>query len=185
MASLHVIYYQLHHCFQQVKVSFHTYPLILMHDRTSRMLLLSLTCLNRPTDVTITQTIFAVCFTPGSFPHLGRSLHASPGVSSRYSSATSFQLTVFSHYRYNTMSKFEFFSKDPSQLEQAFSSLWGHLDLCPILDQFHLASISLSELSLLTSLRLGETLKSFAAMSPIYLFPLTKMLHQIECMALP
>ena len=43
--------------------------------------LVSLTCLNRATDVTITQTIFAVCFTSGSFPHLARSLDALPGIS--------------------------------------------------------------------------------------------------------
>ena len=131
-----------------------------MHDRTPRTLLLSLTCLNGPTDVTITQTIFMVCFTSRSFPHLGIPLDASPGVSPGYSSATSFWLTIFSHYRYDPMSKFEFFSKDPSWLEEAFLSLWGHLDLCPILDQFHLASISLSELSSLTSLRAwGDTEK--------------------------
>ena len=42
-----------------------------MHDRIPRTLSLSLTCLNRPTDTTIAQTIFAVQFISGSFPHLG------------------------------------------------------------------------------------------------------------------
>ena len=58
------------------------------------------------------------------------------------------------------MSKFQFFFKDPSQLEEAFTSIWGHLDICPLLKPFHLASISHSELSLLTSLRAwGDTEK--------------------------
>ena len=58
------------------------------------------------------------------------------------------------------MSKFEFFSKDPSQLEESFIYIWGHLDICPILNQFHLASMSHSELSSLTSLRYwGDTEK--------------------------
>ena len=56
------------------------------------------------------------------------------------------------------MSKFEFFSKDPSWLQEAFTSLWGHLDICPLLNQFHLASILHSELSSLTSLKAwGDT----------------------------
>ena len=128
-----------------------------MHDRTPRT---SLTCLNRPTDITVMQAIFAVHFTSGSFPHLGRPLDTSSGISYRYSSATSICLTISSHYRYNPMSDFEFFLKDPGQWGEAHTSIWGHLDLCPILVQFHLASITHSELSLLTSLRAwGETEK--------------------------
>ena len=131
-----------------------------MHDRTPRTLSLLLTYLNRPTDVTITQTIFAVHFTSMSFPHLGRPLDSSSGISPRYSSATTFRLTAFSHYRYNPMGKFDFFSKDPSWLEETFTSIWGHLDICPLLNQFHLASISHSELYSLTSLRAwGDTEK--------------------------
>ena len=51
------------------------------------------------------------------------------------------------------MSNFEFFSKDPSQWGKTFASIWGHLDICPLLNQFHLASITYPELSSLTSLR--------------------------------
>ena len=157
----HMIYYPQHHCFQLIKVSFHTYPFILIHDRTPRTLFV-ITDMSKQTHRCnyYSNNLHAVCFTSRSFPHLGRPLDASPGVSPRYSSATSFQLTVFSHYRYNLMSKFDFFSKDPSQLEEAFTSLWGHLDICPLLNQFHLASILHSELSLLTSLRAwGDTEK--------------------------
>ena len=87
--STHDLLSTTHH-FQQIKLSFHTYSFILMHDRPPRSHLLSLTYLNRPTDITITQTIFTVCFTSRSFPHLGRPLDASSGISLRYSSATSF-----------------------------------------------------------------------------------------------
>ena len=60
---------------------------------------------------------------------------------------------VSSHYRYNQMSDFEFFSKDPSQWGDTYASIWGCLDICPPLDKFHLASITYPELSSLTSLR--------------------------------
>ena len=58
-------------CIYVIKVSLYTYPFIFMHDRTPRTLSSSLTCLNLPTDKTITQTIYVVQFTSGSFPHLG------------------------------------------------------------------------------------------------------------------
>ena len=51
------------------------------------------------------------------------------------------------------MSNFEFFSKDPGWWEETFTSIWGHLDICPLLNQFQLASITHLELSSLTSLR--------------------------------
>ena len=51
------------------------------------------------------------------------------------------------------MSDFEFFSKDSSQWGETFALIWGHLDICPLLNQFHLASITYLELSSLTSLR--------------------------------
>ena len=51
------------------------------------------------------------------------------------------------------MSDYEFFSKDPRQWEEAFQLLWGHHDICPLLDQFHVASITQSELSSLSSLK--------------------------------
>ena len=89
----------------------------------------------------------------GHFPTWERPLDASSGISPRYSSATSSQLTISSHYRYKPMSNFEFFSKDPSQWGKTFASIWGHLDICPLLNQFHLASITYPELSSLTSLR--------------------------------
>ena len=52
-----------------------------------------------------------------------------------------------------SMSDYSFFSKDPSWWRDAFQLLWGHHDICPILEQFHVTSISQSELSSLTSLK--------------------------------
>ena len=51
------------------------------------------------------------------------------------------------------MSNYEFFSQDPSWWGEAFQSLWGYLDICPSLNQFHVTSITHSELSCLTSLK--------------------------------
>ena len=51
------------------------------------------------------------------------------------------------------MSDYAFFSKCSSQWGEAFLSLWGHLDICPLLCQFHVTSIIQSELSSLTSLK--------------------------------
>ena len=65
------VYNWQYQCFQPIKVSFCTYPFISIHDRTPRILLLSLTCLIMPTDKIITQTIFTVLFTSGSLSHLG------------------------------------------------------------------------------------------------------------------
>ena len=65
-------YTQQYCCFQPIKVNFYNYPLISIHDRMPRILLLSLTCLNMPTDKIVTQTNFTVQFTLGSLSLLGR-----------------------------------------------------------------------------------------------------------------
>ena len=61
------------------------------------------------------------------------------------------------------MSDFKFFSKDSSQWGKTFASIWGHLDICPLLNQFHLASITYSELSSLTSLRAWGDVEKFCS----------------------
>ena len=83
------------------------------------------------------------------------------------------------------MSDFEFFSKDPSWWGKTFASIWGHLDICPLLNQFHLASITYPELSSLTSLRAWGMQKNSIATSPTYLFPLKMTWCQTGCMAFP
>ena len=51
------------------------------------------------------------------------------------------------------MSKYTFFSKDPAWLGDAFQSLWGHHNICPILAHVHTTSITQSKLTFLTSLK--------------------------------
>ena len=51
------------------------------------------------------------------------------------------------------MSNYTFFSNDPSWWGEAFQLLWGHHDICPILEWFHVTFITQSELSSLTSLK--------------------------------
>ena len=51
------------------------------------------------------------------------------------------------------MSNYDFFSKSPSQWGEAFQLLWGCHDICLLLDQFDVTSITQSELSSLTSLK--------------------------------
>ena len=55
-------------------VSFYTYLIISINDRTTRTLLLLLTCLNMLIDKAITQTIFMILFTSRSLSHLGETL---------------------------------------------------------------------------------------------------------------
>ena len=122
-----------------------------MHDRTPSTLSLLLTCPNMPADKILTQTIFNLH--PGHFLTWERPLDTSSGVSPRYLSATNSQLTTSPHYRHSAMSNYDFFFKDPSQWQETFQSLWGHLDICSVLHQFHITSITYLELSSLTSLK--------------------------------
>ena len=59
------------------------------------------------------------------------------------------------------MSNHAFFSKDPSQWEEAYQSLCGHHDICMTLERFRVASITQSELSSLTSLKAWGNLEKF------------------------
>ena len=110
---------------------------------------------------------------PGHFLTWERPLDTLSDISPRYSSATGSQLTISSHYRHNVISDYEFFSKDSSQWWEAFQSLWGHLDIWLILNQFHVTSITYLELSSLTSLRVwGDAEKFCSGIS--YLLVLTE-----------
>ena len=51
------------------------------------------------------------------------------------------------------MADYVFFSQGSGQWGKDVLSLWGCLDICPLLHQFHVTSISQSELSSLTSLK--------------------------------
>ena len=72
------------------------------------------------------------------------------------------------------MGKFEFFSKDPGQWRKTYASLWGCSDICPSLDELHLASMTYPGLSSLITLRAwGDAEKSCNDMA--YLLVLLKM----------
>ena len=51
------------------------------------------------------------------------------------------------------MSEYTFFSKDPAWWGEAFQSIWGCHDICPLLRSFHSTSITQLELSSLTILK--------------------------------
>ena len=51
------------------------------------------------------------------------------------------------------MSDYTFFSKDPGCWGESYQSLWGCHDICPLLQQFHIAQVTQSELTSLTSLK--------------------------------
>ena len=71
------------------------------------------------------------------------------------------------------MSDNEFFSKNPSWWGEAFQSLWGHLDICLLLNQFHVASITHLELSSPTSLKAWGDAEKFCS-DVAFLLVLTK-----------
>ena len=74
------------------------------------------------------------------------------------------------------MSDYDFFSKGPSWWREAFQLLWGCHDICPLLDQFCVTSITQSELSSLTSLKAWSDPEKFWS-DVTFLLVLTK-----ECM---
>ena len=115
--------------------------------------LLSLTRLIMPIDKVITQTISVVLFTSGSLSRLGETLRCLIWCLPRYSSATYFQLTTSSSYRYNMMTNYTFFLLGSDRWGKDLASLWGCLNICPSLQQFHITSITQSELSSLTGLK--------------------------------
>ena len=59
------------------------------------------------------------------------------------------------------MSEYTLFSKDPAQWGEAFQSIWGCHDICPLLRSFHAASITQLELCSLTSLRAWDDPEKF------------------------
>ena len=68
-----------------------------------------------------------------------------------------------------SMSDYAFFSKDPSWWGEAFQLLLGHHNICPILEQFHVTSITQSELSSLTSLKAWGDPEKFRSGIPLCL----------------
>ena len=61
------------------------------------------------------------------------------------------------------MCNYTFFSKDPSQWDEAYQSLWGCHDICSILEQFHIAQVTQPEFSSLTHLLVWGDPKRFCS----------------------
>ena len=51
------------------------------------------------------------------------------------------------------MSDYTFFSKDPGHWGKSYQSLWGHHDIYLLLQQFHIAQVTQSDLTSLTHLK--------------------------------
>ena len=51
------------------------------------------------------------------------------------------------------MSDYTFFSKDPGHWGESYQSLWGHHNICLLLEQFHITHVTQSELASLTCLK--------------------------------
>ena len=101
-----------------------------------------------------TQTIFIILFTSRSLLTWGKPLDASSGIYPRYLSTIYSQLTVsLFFYRHPIMRDYTFFSQGLDRLGKEMALPWGSLTICPPLQQFHIPSITLAELSSHTSLK--------------------------------
>ena len=125
--------------------------------------MLSLTRLIMPIDKVITQTIFVVLFTSGSLSHLGETLRCLiwhlPQVFVCYLLSINY-IPLF--YRYYMMTDYAFFLQGSDTWGKDLALLWGHLNICPSLQQFHISSITQSELSSLTGLMAWEDKEKFS-----------------------
>ena len=124
--------------------------------------MLSLTHLIMPIDKVITQTIFVVLFTSRSLSYLGETLwcliQCLPQVLICYLLSNNY---IPPFYRYYMMMDYAFFSQGSDRWRKDLTLLWGHLNICPSLQQFHISSITQSELSSLTSLMAWEDKEKF------------------------
>ena len=113
-----------------------------------------LTRLIMPIDNIITQTIFMVLFISGSLLTWGKPLDTLSGISPQVFICylLSINYTPF-FYRHHMMTDYVFFSQGLDRWGKDYAPLWGHLTICPPLQQFHISSITQSELSSLTSLK--------------------------------
>ena len=115
-----------------------------------------------PIDNIITQTIFLVLFTSESLSHLGETLRYLvqhlPQVFVCYLLSINY---IPLSCRYHMMTDYAFFSQGADRWGKDLSLLWGMPHHLPPLQEFHISSITQSELSFLTSLKAwGDKQKS-------------------------
>ena len=103
-----------------------------------------------------------VLFTSRSLLTWERPLDASSSVFPRYLSATYSQLiTSPLFYRYYMMTDYAFFLQGSDRWGNDLALLWGHLNICPSLQQFHIPSVTQSDLSFLTGLKAWRDKEKF------------------------
>ena len=51
------------------------------------------------------------------------------------------------------MSDYTFFLKDPGHWGKSYQFLWGHHNICPLLQPFHVTQVTQSELTSITHLK--------------------------------
>ena len=90
-------------------------------------------------------------------------MDTSSHISPQYSSATSSQLTYPLITGIMQNEQLQILLQRPQPVGEAFQSLWGCLDICPLLNQFHVASITHLELSSLTSLKAWGDVEKFGS----------------------
>ena len=116
--------------------------------------MLSLTCLIMPIDKVITQTIFLVLFTSGSLLTWDRPLDALSGISPQIFICYLLSINYIPlFYRYYMMTDYASFCKVLTGGGRTLPCYGEHLNICPSLQQFHISSITQSELSSLTGLK--------------------------------
>ena len=59
------------------------------------------------------------------------------------------------------MSDYTFFSKNPGHWGKSYQSLWGHHDICPLLQQFNITQVTQLELTSLTHLKVWGDAERF------------------------
>ena len=159
MTTIHDIHLE-YSPYLPIKVSFYTCSFVFMYDRMLRTILWSWTCLHTLTDRIITLTIFAAQFTSGLFPCLGKT----PGHHIQHLPQVFIchwlSVDQFLSLQDNPVGATTISSPRALARWETFQSLWGHHDICPLLDQFHVASITQSELSSLTSLKAWGNLEN-------------------------
>ena len=61
------------------------------------------------------------------------------------------------------MSDYTFLSKDPGHWGESYQSLWGCHDICPLLQWFHIAQVTQSELTSLIHLKVWDDAERFCS----------------------
>ena len=110
-----------------------------------------------------TQTRFMVLFTSRSLLTWGKPLDAlPPGISPRYLSLIYSQLTIsIFFYRDHTMTEYAFFSQKVDWWRKEMALMWGDINICPLLQQFQIPSLSPVELSSLNNLKAWRERQKF------------------------